>query len=90
MPQRTPNSFRLSSVIVTIRASMTICSMGLSSSAINFLIFLTELPVVKDFITSEALAKCSLTVVLTSGVSLGKLSPLIAIGSVIFSEYCSC
>ena len=27
IPQRTPNSFRLSSVIVTIRASMTICSM---------------------------------------------------------------
>ena len=38
MPQRTPNSFRLSSVIVTIRASITICSMGLSNSAINFLI----------------------------------------------------
>ena len=45
------------------------------------------LPVVKDFITSEALAKCNLTVVLTSGISLDKLSPLIAIGSVISVSY---
>ena len=42
IPHRTPSSFKLSSVIVTIRASIAICSIGLSISEISFLIFCTE------------------------------------------------
>ena len=76
----TPNDVQENGTLV-LRSSNVIVPLGESKE---------PLPVVNDFITSEALAKCSLTVVLTSGVSLGKLSPLIAIGSVIFSEYCSC
>ena len=75
--------------MLTIRASIAICSIGLSNSATSFLIFLIDafssriinrllrsskeilplgdniepLPDVSDFITSEALAKCSLIVV---------------------------